>query len=109
MKRGDILLHHPYNNFEPVIQLLEQAADDPNVLAIKITLYRISKNSRIASALLRAAEQGKHVSVLFEVKARFDEENNIREATRLQKSRLLCDLWNSWLKDAYQIIASDSK
>lgn len=86
MKRGDILLHHPYNNFEPVIQLLEQAADDPNVLAIKITLYRISKNSRIASALLRAAEQGKHVSVLFEVKARFDEENNIREATRLQKA-----------------------
>lgn len=86
MKRGDILLHHPYNNFEPVIQLLEQAADDPHVLAIKITLYRISKNSRIASALLHAAEQGKHVSVLFEVKARFDEENNIREATRLQKA-----------------------
>ncbi len=86
MKRGDILLHHPYNNFEPVVQLLEQAADDPHVLAIKITLYRISKNSRIANALLRAAEQGKHVSVLFEVKARFDEENNIREATRLQKA-----------------------
>lgn len=86
MKRGDILLHHPYNNFEPVIQLLEQAADDPNVLAIKITLYRISKHSRISNALLRAAEQGKHVSVLFEVKARFDEENNIREATRLQKA-----------------------
>jgi len=86
MKKGDILLHHPYNNFEPVIQLLEQAAEDPNVLAIKITLYRISKNSRISNALLRAAEQGKHVSVLFEVKARFDEENNIREATRLQKA-----------------------
>jgi polyphosphate kinase len=86
MKRGDILLHHPYNNFEPVIQLLEQAAEDPHVLAIKITLYRISKNSRISGALLRAAEQGKHVSVLFEVKARFDEENNIREATRLQKA-----------------------
>ncbi|MHA8092561.1 polyphosphate kinase 1 [Aquirufa regiilacus] len=86
MKRGDILLHHPYNNFEPVIQLLEQAAEDSQVLAIKITLYRISKNSRIASALLRAAENGKHVSVLFEVKARFDEENNIREATRLQKA-----------------------
>lgn len=86
MKRGDILLHHPYNNFELVIQLLEQAADDPNVLAIKITLYRISKHSRISNALLHAAEQGKHVSVLFEVKARFDEENNIREATRLQKA-----------------------
>ncbi len=86
MKQGDILLHHPYNNFEPVLQLLEQAAEDPNVLAIKITLYRISKKSRIASALLRAAENGKHVSVLFEVKARFDEENNIKEAQRLQKA-----------------------
>jgi polyphosphate kinase len=86
MSEGDILLHHPYNNFEPVLQLLEQAAEDPQVLAIKITLYRISKNSRIADALLHAAENGKHVSVLFEVKARFDEENNIREAQRLSKA-----------------------
>lgn len=86
MKQGDMLLHHPFNNFEPVLQLLEQAAEDINVLAIKITLYRISKHSRIAEALLRAAENGKHVSVLFEVKARFDEENNIREALRLQKA-----------------------
>ena len=86
INKGDILLHHPYNNFEPVLQLLEQAAEDPQVLAIKITLYRISKNSRIADALLHAAENGKHVSVLFEVKARFDEENNIREAQRLSKA-----------------------
>ncbi|MDI9867110.1 polyphosphate kinase 1 [Flectobacillus sp. DC10W] len=86
VRQGDILMHHPYNNFEPVLQLLEQAADDPQVLAIKITLYRISKNSRIADALLHAAENGKHVSVLFEVKARFDEENNIREALRLQNA-----------------------
>jgi polyphosphate kinase len=58
VRQGDILMHHPYNNFEPVLQLLEQAADDPQVLAIKITLYRISKNSRIADALLHAAENG---------------------------------------------------
>lgn len=86
IKQRDLLLHHPYNNFEPVLQLLEQAAEDPNVLAIKITVYRLAKRSRVTEALLKAAENGKHVSVLFEVKARFDEENNIREAQRLQKA-----------------------
>ncbi len=86
IKEKDILLHHPYNNFEPVIQLLEQAAEDPKVLSIKLTIYRLAKNSRVTHALLRAAENGKHVAVLFEVKARFDEENNIREAQRLQKA-----------------------
>ncbi len=86
IKQRDLLLHHPYNNFEPVLQLLEQAAEDPHVLAIKITVYRLAKRSRITEALLKAAENGKHVSVLFEVKARFDEENNIREAQRLQKA-----------------------
>ncbi len=86
IKEGDILLHHPYNNFEPVLELLEEAAEDPNVLAIKLTIYRLAKKSRITEALLKAAENGKHVSVLFEVKARFDEENNIREAQRLQKA-----------------------
>ncbi|TDB65364.1 polyphosphate kinase 1 [Arundinibacter roseus] len=86
MRERDILLHHPYNNFEPVLQLLEQAAEDPNVLSIKLTIYRLAKNSRVTEALLTAAENGKHVAVLFEVKARFDEENNIREAQRLQKA-----------------------
>ena len=86
IRQRDILLHHPYNNFEPVLQLLEQAAEDPSVLAIKVTLYRLAKRSRITEALLKAAENGKHVSVLFEVKARFDEENNIQEAQRLQKA-----------------------
>lgn len=86
LKERDILLHHPYNSFEPFIELLEQAAEDANTLAIKITIYRLAKNSRITEALLKAAENGKHVSVLFELKARFDEENNIREAQRLQKA-----------------------
>ena len=86
IKERDILLHHPYNNFEAVLQLLEQAAEDPNVLAIKLTIYRLAKHSRVTEALLKAAENGKHVSALFEVKARFDEENNIHEAQRLQKA-----------------------
>lgn len=86
IRERDLFLHHPFNNFEPVIQLLEQAAEDPNVLAIKLTIYRLAKNSRVTEALLKAAENGKHVSVLFEVKARFDEENNIREAQRLQRA-----------------------
>ena len=86
IKENDILLHHPYNNFEPVLQLIERAASDPNVLAIKLTIYRLAKKSRITSALLKAAENGKHVSALFEIKARFDEENNIKEAEKLQKA-----------------------
>ncbi len=86
LQHQDILLHHPYNSITPVIELLEIAADDPGVLAIKLTIYRLAKESRITSALLTAAENGKHVSVLFEVKARFDEENNIREAKRLQQA-----------------------
>ena len=86
IKEGDIMLHHPYNNFEPVLKLLEDAAEDPQVLAIKLTIYRLAKKSRITAALLKAAENGKHISVLFEVKARFDEENNMREAEKLQKA-----------------------
>jgi polyphosphate kinase len=86
LKQRDVLLHHPYNSMEPVLELLEKAADDPYVLSIKITIYRVAKDSRITAALLRAAENGKHISVLFEVKARFDEENNLREAQRLQKA-----------------------
>lgn len=86
LKKHDVLLHHPYNEMTPVLQMLEQAAEDPKVLSIKITIYRLAKESRVSAALLRAAEMGKHVSVLFEVKARFDEENNLREAQCLQKA-----------------------
>ena len=82
----DIFLHHPYNSFDPVIKLLNEAADDPNVLSIKITLYRTAKNSGVIDALLKAAEKGKHVSVLFEVKARFDEENKLRNGYKLEKA-----------------------
>ncbi len=86
LKQRDLLLHHPYNSLEPLLHLLEAAAEDPHVLSIKMTIYRTARESRIINALQRAAENGKHVSVLFEVKARFDEENNIREAKRLQKA-----------------------
>ncbi len=86
LKERDIVLHHPYNSMDPVLELLEKAAEDPLVLSIKITIYRLARESRVSAALLKAAENGKHVSVLFEVKARFDEENNLREAQRLQKS-----------------------
>jgi polyphosphate kinase len=84
LKRRDILLHHPYNSVEPLLELLERSAEDPKVLSIKMTIYRLAKDSRVTAALLKAAESGKHVSVLFEVKARFDEENNLKEAKRLQ-------------------------
>jgi len=86
LKHRDMLLHLPYNKIDPVIKLLEIAAEDAQVLAIKITIYRLAKDSRITAALNKAAENGKHVSVLFEVKARFDEENNINEAQKLQKA-----------------------
>lgn len=85
-EKGDLLLSYPYHSMRPFIDLLEQAATDPNVISIKITLYRLASNSRIVNALVRAAENGKEVLVLVELRARFDEQHNIDCSKKLEEA-----------------------
>ncbi len=83
IEKRDVLLYHPYESFDPVVRFIDEASKDPNTLSMRMTLYRVGKNSPIVKALIRASKEGKQVTVLVELKARFDEENNLHWAKAL--------------------------
>ncbi len=102
VKKNDILLFYPYESMDPFLKLIKDASVDPNVMTIKITIYRLAKKARLVEYLCAAAENGKEVTVLIELRARFDEQNKHRLVGTSGRSRMPCDLRIRRLQSAFQ-------
>ena len=109
MSKKDVLLSYPFENIKSFTNLLYEAARDDSVVSIKMTLYRLAVRSQIVDALVEAAENGKEVVVLVELRARFDEESNIEYSRKLEEARLSCHLWTEWSQSTFQTLSYNKK